>query len=121
MSDSDNKYKRAIKEWIGSNIKWLLTITIIGVSNYFILAHKVDTMNDRIDKIILDDDITKARVTNIESWRKNHKTETWNVAVERTRQYYEMQINIENICKALNVPYKKVEKDDIIELLRGNE
>lgn len=31
-----------LKDWIFSNFKWILTLVVIGVSNYFLLANKID-------------------------------------------------------------------------------
>jgi len=32
-----------VNNWIGNNIKWILTLVVLSVSNYFLLANKIDS------------------------------------------------------------------------------
>lgn len=43
------------KLWIANNVKWIITIVVIGISNYFILANKIEAntqlINNKVNKI----------------------------------------------------------------------
>lgn len=48
----------AVSRWIGDNIKWIIAVTAIVLSNYFFLANKIDQKADKSEiKMIIKDEL----------------------------------------------------------------
>jgi hypothetical protein len=90
-----------VKTWIADNIKWIITLTVIGLSNYFILANQIGDTSQKLDD-------TVQRVNNLEVWKEeNYKSQVTREQLNN-KQIYEIQLNLKSLMEKNGLEYLSI-------------
>lgn len=90
-----------IKTWIADNVKWIITLIVIGISNYFILMGQVNGNTERIET-------ESKRVDKIEIWKE--ETAKNQIIKENlaNKQIHEIQLNLKSLMKKNGLDYLSI-------------
>jgi hypothetical protein len=91
------------KNWIADNFKWILTMFVIGLSNYFIIAGQVSKNADRNDE----QDIKLERM---ELRQENFEKSQVIRDEMRLKQMHEFQINLKVFMEKNGIKYQKIDE-----------
>lgn len=90
-----------VKTWIADNIKWIITLTVIGLSNYFILVNKIGDTSRKLDDTVV-------RVNNLEVWKEeNNKTQIIRDQLNN-KQVHEIQLNLKSLMEKNGLKYLSI-------------
>lgn len=67
----------------------------------------------RMEKNEERDELMDKRISTVETWINTHTSQEITYSLQRTRQWYEIQRNLYNICKKLGISYEVVPEDDV--------
>lgn len=91
----------SVKTWIADNVKWILTLVCIGLSNYFILANQIANTSDRVDQ-------TSKRVDKIEVWKEENMKEQIIRQNLSNKQVHEIQLNLKSLMEKNGLKYLSI-------------
>lgn len=90
-----------VKSWIGDNIKWIITLVVIGVGNFYFLAKEIQATSKDLES-------TKERVENIETWKEElNKTQIIKDELYK-KQIYEIQLNLKSLMEKNGLKYLSI-------------
>jgi len=90
-----------VKTWIADNIKWIITLIVIGLSNYFILANQIGDTSQKLDDTVV-------RVDKIEIWKEeNNKTQIIRDQLNN-KQVHEIQLNLKSLMEKNGLKYLSI-------------
>lgn len=92
-----------LKDWIFNNLKWILTMVVIGVANYYLMANKIDA-NSRGLQLKIDRDEAKelidTKVRDIFETELNHYFSDTDGQVLK-KQVENLEVQIDRLEKIL--------------------
>lgn len=90
-----------LKTWVFDNLKWIITLIVIGLSNYFILANQIGDTTQKLDD-------TVQRVDNLEIWKEeNCKTQIIRDQLNN-KQIHEIQLNLKSLMEKNGLKYLSI-------------
>ncbi len=91
----------SVKTWITDNIKWILTLVCIGLSNYFILANQISNTAEKLKE-------TSVRVDKIEIWKEENMKEQIIRQNLSNKQVHEIQLNLKSLMEKNGLKYLSI-------------
>jgi predicted negative regulator of RcsB-dependent stress response len=91
----------SVKTWIADNVKWIITLTVIGLSNYFILANQIANTSDKVKE-------TSLRVDKIEIWKEENMKEQIIRQNLSNKQVHEIQLNLKSLMEKNGLKYLSI-------------
>ena len=90
-----------IKTWIADNIKWIMTLTVIALSNYFILANQIANTTVKVEETVL-------RVDKIELWKEENMKNQMLREQLNNKQIHEIQLNLKSLMEKNGLRYLSI-------------
>jgi len=90
-----------IKTWIAENIKWIMTLTVIALSNYFILANQIANTTVKVEETVL-------RVDKIELWKEENMKNQMLREQLNNKQIHEIQLNLKSLMEKNGLRYLSI-------------
>jgi predicted negative regulator of RcsB-dependent stress response len=91
----------SVKTWVADNIKWIMTLTVIGLSNYFILANQISNTSQKLEE-------TSIRVDKIEVWKEENMKEQIIRQNLSNKQVHEIQLNLKSLMEKNGLKYLSI-------------
>ena len=91
----------SVKTWVADNIKWIMTLTVIGLSNYFILANQISNTSQKLEE-------TSIRVDKIEIWKEENMKEQIIRQNLSNKQVHEIQLNLKSLMEKNGLKYLSI-------------